>query len=299
MESAGSPVPGEVLITEVSELLPQKQIVKGSRTGYNMTGVSGRESGRRVCGKVCALPGQTEMRLSWRIRGNNTVKIGIISDTHNLLRPEVIANLQDCGCILHAGDISSRKILEELERIAPVRAVRGNNDKEWAEDLPLFLDFEAGGLRICMAHKKKDLPGDLSPYDLVIFGHSHQYASDWLDCAGGKRTLLLNPGSCGPRRLIQPVTMAVLQIDPDGWDVKRIGLPHTEKEKAPAFDRGDIRRQVEIVVRDTRKGMAVEDIAKKNRIDPELAEQIVRLYVTHPGVTADGIMTKLGLLGKL
>ncbi len=227
------------------------------------------------------------------------MKIGVISDTHDLLRPEVTANLQDCSCILHGGDISSRKILERLERIAPVRAVRGNNDEEWAEDLPSFLDFELGGLRICMAHKKKDLPGDLSPYDLAVFGHSHQYVSDWADFAGGKRTLLLNPGSCGPRRFVQPITMAILTISSDGWIVKRIEIPHAKKEKEPAFERGDIHRQIETVVRDTRKGMTVEDIAKKNRIDRDLTEQIVRLYVTHPGVTTDGIMTKLGLLGKL
>ena len=70
------------------------------------------------------------------------MKIGIISDTHNLLRPEVLDHLQDCDFILHGGDISSREILDQLERIAPVKAVRGNNDKEWAESLPLFLDFE-------------------------------------------------------------------------------------------------------------------------------------------------------------
>ena len=106
------------------------------------------------------------------------MKIGIISDTHNLLRPEVIQNLRGCDYILHGGDISSQEILEQLEQIAPVKAVRGNNDKEWAEHLPLFQDFELGGIRIYMTHKKKDLPQDLTPYDLVICGHTHQYASN-------------------------------------------------------------------------------------------------------------------------
>ena len=76
------------------------------------------------------------------------MKIGILSDTHDLLRPEVLETLQGCDCILHGGDISSRKILDRLEEVAPVRAVRGNNDKEWAESIPKFLDFELGGLRI-------------------------------------------------------------------------------------------------------------------------------------------------------
>ena len=227
------------------------------------------------------------------------MKIGIISDTHNLLRPEVIQNLQGCDMILHAGDISSREILEKLRQIAPVKAVRGNNDKEWAEDLPLFLDFDLGGLRVYMAHKKKDLPGDLSPYDLVICGHTHQYAETRPESAGRRRPLLLNPGSCGPRRLMQPITLAMLTIEEGGWKVGRISIPHTAGEKAPKMDEGNIYRQIEVIVKDTEKGLSVGTIAKKRGLDPALVEQIVRLYVTHPGVTVDGIMTKLGLLGKL
>ena len=227
------------------------------------------------------------------------MKIGIISDTHDLLRPEVIDALQGCDYILHGGDISSQRILDQLEQIAPVKAVRGNNDKEWAEHLPSFLDFELGGLRIYMTHKKKDLPEDLAPYHLVIYGHSHQYASVWQESAGKTRTLLFNPGSCGPRRLIQPVTMAILRIDPDGWDVKQIRIPHTAKEKTPGIDSGNIYRQIEVVVHDTEKGLSVDSIAQKRGLERDLVEQIVRLYVTHPGVTTDGIMAKMGLLGKL
>lgn len=227
------------------------------------------------------------------------MKIGILSDTHDLLRPEVTEALQGCDAILHGGDISSQRVLDQLERIAPVKAVRGNNDREWAEKLPLFLDFELGGLRIYMTHKKKDLPGDLTPYDLVVYGHSHQYASVWQKPAGRNRTLLFNPGSCGPRRFAQPLTMAILRIDPDGWAVKRIDIPHAAKEKTPKIDSGNICRQIEVVVHDTEKGLSVDAIAKKRGLDRDLVEQIVRLYVTHPGVTTDGIMTKMGLLGKL
>ena len=227
------------------------------------------------------------------------MKIGIISDTHSLLRREVIDALQGCDFILHGGDISSQDILDRLEEIAPVKAVRGNNDKEWAEHLPMFLDFELAGLHIYMTHKKKDLPGDLTPYDLVIYGHSHQYASAWQENAGKHRTLLLNPGSCGPRRFIQPITMAILRTDPDGWVIRQISIPHTAGEKAPKMDAGDIHGQIEVIVKDVKKGLSVRDIAEKRGLDPALVEQIVRLYVTHPGVTTDGIMTKMGLLGKL
>ena len=227
------------------------------------------------------------------------MKIGILSDTHDLLRQEVIDALQGCDFILHGGDISSQRILSRLEQIAPVKAVRGNNDGDWAEQLPVFLDFELGGLRIYMTHRKKDLPGDLTNYDLVICGHSHQYASVWQESAGRKKTLILNPGSCGPRRFLQPITMAVLEISPGGWTVEQISIPHSAREKAPGVSSGDIHRQIEIVMHDTQKGLPVDAIARKHRLDPALVELIVRLYVTHPGVTADGIMTKMGLLGKL
>lgn len=223
------------------------------------------------------------------------MKIGIISDTHNLLRPEVLRNLEGCDCILHGGDICSREILDRLEEIAPVKAVRGNNDREWAEQIPLLLDFELGGLRICMAHKKKDLPGDLSPYDLAVCGHTHRYASVWLETGGGKRTLVFNPGSCGPRLFKQQITLGILEIGPDGWDVQQVDIPHADKGKTPKPDSGDICRQIETVMRDTEKGLAPDAIAKKRGLDPDLVEQVVRLYVTHPGVTADGIMTKMGL----
>lgn len=223
------------------------------------------------------------------------MKIGIISDTHDLLRPEVMESLRGCDCILHGGDISSQQILDRLEQIAPVKVVRGNNDKDWAEHLPLSLSFELGGLRIYMTHKKKDLPKDLSDYDLAVIGHSHQFTSMWLEFPGQKRTLLLNPGSCGPRRFHQPITMAMLEITDDGWRVKRIDIPHTVKETIPKVSSVDIRCQIEIVVNETQKGRTVSAIAQKHGLDADLVEQIARLYVTHPGVTVDGIMMKMGL----
>ena len=174
------------------------------------------------------------------------MKIAILSDTHDLLRPEIISFLDGCELILHGGDISSQAILDRLEQIAPVRVVRGNNDKEWAEHLPEHLDFEFAGLRFYMTHKKKDLPGDLSPYDIVITGHSHQYANTWIDHADRRRTLLLNPGSCGPRRFYQAITMAMLTIDDDGWIVKRIEVPHKDAARKDASlpDSADMRRIV-------------------------------------------------------
>ena len=216
------------------------------------------------------------------------MKLGIISDTHDLLRPEVLKTLEGVDHILHAGDISSPSIIEQLQKTAPVHAVRGNADKEWAENLPQILNFELEGLKICMTHKKKDLPEDLSPFDLVVVGHSHQYSET---CQG--KTFIINPGSCGPRRFHQKITLALAETENGRINMKRIDIPH--KQPSSKVNSGDIRAQIEIVIKEINKGRGKQDIAEKYGIDPETAELIARLYLTHPGVTVDGIMSKMGL----
>ena len=217
-------------------------------------------------------------------------KIGILSDTHDLLRPEVIQVLQGSDIILHGGDISSRKILDQLEQIAPVHVVRGNNDKDWAEEIPWSLDEEIFGLHVCMTHKKKDLPSDVSGYDLVIYGHSHKYEERRVE-----KTLFLNPGSCGPRRFGQAITLAVLYVEEGRIHrVERVEIPH---EKTPAeLQKADVKKSdIERVMKRADKGHSYARIAKDLHIQEEVAEQICRLYFTHPGVDADGIMKKMGL----
>ena len=214
--------------------------------------------------------------------------LGLLSDTHNLLRPEALAALEGTDAILHAGDINSQQILEQLQKIAPVYAVRGNADKEWAERLPSFLDFELGGLRIYMTHKKKGLPPDLSPYNLVLVGHSHQYS----ETRQGS-TLIVNPGSCGPRRFHQPITLARAATADKKITVTRIDIEHPVRP--PTIDPTDIAAQIEVVIKEVDKGRGAAKISEKYGMDPALVEQIVRLYLTHPGVTVDGIMTKMGL----
>ena len=217
------------------------------------------------------------------------MKIGVLSDTHGLLRQEVIEHLSGCDAILHGGDINNQGILTTLEGIAPVYVVRGNNDREWAEAIPLSLDFTLAGLHVFMAHKKRDLPDDLSPYDLVVYGHSHRYEEIRLE-----NTVLLNPGSCGPRRFNQAITLAIVTITPEGRiEVKRIDIAH---HNAPRVRIGaDLKAQIETVMKETAKGRPAVDIAARRGWDVALVEQIARLYVTHPGVDADGIMRKMGV----
>ena len=147
------------------------------------------------------------------------MKVGVISDTHGLLRQEVLEILRGCDCILHAGDINNQGILEELGRIAPVYVVRGNNDKEWAEHLPHDLTVHLESLKIFMVHNKKEIQNLPPDADMVIFGHSHKYLEQVID---GK--LWLNPGSCGKRRFGQEISFAVLTIDGGNYQVKKIIL---------------------------------------------------------------------------
>lgn len=216
------------------------------------------------------------------------MKLGIISDTHNLLRPEVMSALADTEAILHAGDICSQSILDQIRNTAPVYAVRGNADGEWAKELPSVLDCNVAGLHILMAHKKKDLPKDLSGYDLVVTGHTHQYSETRIG-----KTLIINPGSCGPRRFHQKITMALAEIKNGQIVLSKIDIPHSASSQK--IDPNDVRTQIEIVIREIDKGRGKSDISEKYGIDPAAAELIARLYLTHPGVTVDGIMTKMGL----
>ena len=148
------------------------------------------------------------------------MRIGVISDTHGLLREEVLKILRGCDCILHGGDINNQSVLDTLEQIAPVYAVWGNNDKEWAEHLPHDLTVQLEGLKIFMVHNKKEIQNLPPDADIVIFGHSHKYFEQVID-----GQLWLNPGSCGKRRFGQEISFAVLKIDGENYQVQKIVLP--------------------------------------------------------------------------
>ena len=146
-----------------------------------------------------------------------TIKIGVLSDTHGLLRPAVLEVLWSCDCILHGGDVNKPEILDTLRSIAPLYVVRGNNDREWAEGLPQSLTVTLGGVPFFMVHNKKDVPADLGDARVVVFGHSHKYLEQRRD---GR--LWLNPGSCGRRRFDQEITMAVVTVDGGALRVEKL-----------------------------------------------------------------------------
>jgi putative phosphoesterase len=138
-------------------------------------------------------------------------RIGLISDTHGLMRPEALAALAGVSHIVHAGDIGSAQILSQLRAIAPLTAVRGNNDKgAWAREIAATEVLEIDGVSIYVLHDLAEL--DLDPmaagFSVIVTGHSHKPA-----VTRKGDVLYVNPGSAGPRRFKLPIAVATLEID--------------------------------------------------------------------------------------
>jgi putative phosphoesterase len=137
------------------------------------------------------------------------MRVGVLSDTHGLLRPRVLTLLQGCDRILHAGDVGGTEVLKKLREIAPVDVVRGNTDSgPEAEELPLMASGDLDGLAFRMIHRREDVdPFWAKQARLVVFGHSHRPELEWRGAC-----LLLNPGAVGPRRFSYPLTLAILTV---------------------------------------------------------------------------------------
>jgi putative phosphoesterase len=147
-------------------------------------------------------------------------RIGVVSDTHGLVRPEALEVLQGSELIIHAGDIGGPKVLDAFKSVAPVVAVRGNNDRgEWTRKLPKMELVEIDEARILVVHILRILDLDLTGIDCVISGHTHRASAKKKD-----GVLYLNPGSAGPRRFGQPATVALLQVQGRALDAEIIRL---------------------------------------------------------------------------
>jgi putative phosphoesterase len=157
--------------------------------------------------------------------------VGLISDTHGLLRPEAVERLAGSDLVVHAGDIGDASVLEGLARIAPVKAVRGNVDRgEWASALPTDEVAEVGGVHLYVLHElgALDLDPTAAGFAAVISGHSHQPLMREKD-----GVLYVNPGSAGPRRFKLPVTVGRLTIA-DGRvtaEIVELGCPAPLRER--------------------------------------------------------------------
>ena len=151
----------------------------------------------------------------------------MISDTHNILRAEAVNALENTDLIIHSGDICKQEILDELRKLAPIIAVKGNNDKGlWAGELPDFHSLEVGGVAVYIIHDIKELnlyPAPLGT-KLIVYGHSHKPSLTERD-----GIIYLNPGSAGPRRFSLPVSIAILKIT--SGEIKAEIVPLTVKLK--------------------------------------------------------------------
>jgi putative phosphoesterase len=149
--------------------------------------------------------------------------LGVISDTHGLLRPEALHSLREAKLIIHAGDVGAPEILVQLKNIAPVFAVRGNVDTQpWAGQLPEKAVVEVAGLCLYLLHnlRELDLKPEASGFQAVISGHTHQPEQQERN-----GVLYLNPGSAGPKRFHLPVTLALLDVTEKPLRAKIVRLP--------------------------------------------------------------------------
>jgi len=145
-------------------------------------------------------------------------RLGLISDTHGLLRPEAVAALAGSDLIIHAGDVGAPEILDRLRAVAPVVVVRGNIDAgDWANGLPETAVVQAGAVSIFVLHDLNELKIDPSAegYRMVVSGHSHKPSQAERD-----GVLYLNPGSAGPRRFKLPITVALADLGVTPWHIE-------------------------------------------------------------------------------
>lgn len=148
------------------------------------------------------------------------MKLGVISDTHGLLREEVVKYLERCDYIIHAGDVGSIDIVDKLNKIAKTFIVRGNIDKTGElKNLPEYKEIEMDEALIYLTHKKEDIPEELREINMVIYGHSHKYSEERKE-----GVIYLNPGSCGKRRFSLPLTMAIVSINLGKIEIEKIDI---------------------------------------------------------------------------
>lgn len=227
------------------------------------------------------------------------MKVLVLSDTHGLLRPQVQELLAQCDAVIHGGDLAARETEEALKAAVrpgtPLFIVRGNNDRGWASHLPGHLEFVLGHVKFYVVHEKKDLPEDLGDCQVVIFGHSHKYTQEMRD---GR--LYLNPGSCGRRRFRQDITVALLYLENGRVSVERMEISSQDavisdsmKAESAAPPSGNPLRTIREIMKRMDKGQQIGRISAEMRLDRDFVEDICRIRVTHPGVTANGILDKI------
>ena len=216
------------------------------------------------------------------------MRIGILSDTHGLLRDEVVKALDGVDHIIHAGDIDRKEVIDSLVSMAPVTVVRGNADKDWAEHIPMTASIDLSGKRFYVIHNKAKIDSDLSGYDVIVYGHSHKYSYTEKD-----GQIWFNPGCCGKRKPGQEISLAIAKITGEDIIFEKVVIDNS----GPVIDSSSLPKNIDSIIRKamklTDKGKGAEDIARSCHISPALADDICRMYLTHPGIDVAGILQRI------
>lgn len=146
------------------------------------------------------------------------MRIAVLSDTHDVLRPQVREIIRTCDLAVHAGDVTNEAVMDELRSLSNICVVKGNNDYNLRYLRPTQR-FTAGGVSFFVTHERRNVSRNLEGVQVVILGHTHRYAEELID---GR--LWLNPGGCGRKRFSQALTMAVVTVMDGKYEVKRIEL---------------------------------------------------------------------------
>jgi len=227
------------------------------------------------------------------------MKVLVLSDTHGLLRPEVKKMLRECDAAIHAGDFHTQKIFDEITSAVPAKVplylVRGNNDGRWAAHLPDYLEFVLDGVKFCLVHDRKTLPQNLNGCQAAVFGHSHQYLEERKD---GR--LYLNPGSCGRQRFRLGLTLAILHLKDRKISVQKVDIAHENRKSAGSMPApSSLAETIRNIMKKMDKGRTIGEISQDLNLDTDFVEEICRIRVTHPGVTANGILDKIEVNQKI
>ncbi|MCC8104535.1 MAG: metallophosphatase family protein [Clostridiales bacterium] len=239
------------------------------------------------------------------------MRIAVLSDTHDVLREEVLEQIRLADAVIHAGDVSKPEIVDRikanLKRDAHLYLVRGNADGDWAKKIPDILEFQLEHLRFFVVHNRNRavIP---EKCDIIISGHTHKFQAETV----GER-LWLNPGACGRRRFRSELSMAVLQIEGKRWQIEKIRIGVEDESAgrnentiatADTHGSGGCSDPMELssgallllisgILKRMNKGKTISQIAGELNLEESFVEEICRIYVTHPGVTANGILDKL------
>ncbi|MCD7715021.1 MAG: metallophosphatase family protein [Lachnospiraceae bacterium] len=239
------------------------------------------------------------------------MRIAVLSDTHDVLRGEVLEQIRLADAVIHAGDVCKPEIADRikanLKKDALLYLVRGNMDGNWAKRLPETLEFQLEHLSFFVVHNRNRavIPENC---DIVISGHTHRFQTETTD---GR--LWLNPGACGRRRFRSELSMAVLLIEGHSWQIEKVMIG-VEEESAGKNENtiaaadmhgcggctdpmelssGALLLLISGILKRMNRGKTILQIAGELNLEESFVEEICRIYVTHPGVTANGILDKL------